>query len=542
MGGRERMNSTIGSYDGPTVAGSGFATGPLADSTSPSAVDAWKQALADAGLNSGEAGDNGWSGVAAFTPSVFAPAADGVLYAPWWTGCDAAAVHGSVGQNAPHEIGTAHPVTVPAHAGDGERQILDRAYPIMAAQAGLSPAAAQEFVRRASGLDDGHVHGPSNDPRRSGPALTLQQVREQSASGRVEAAPTAAQAGLLHVLQARDAGASGDVPSGAAAGLPFTPGTSPGAPGNAAVTPDVAAALLRNMTEGQPPWRPDLGRGGVGWFVTGGDPYTGVSPEKSVTVPVEITDPTGRPPLRFGEAQLFEIYEAKLADARALAESQVRAKYDRTNGEPLNKEMRAEIARNARRVAESEMWTEVGRRVAASESGVGQVELKSSTFSRRADGEFTLTSRPEAVRIQGGAPALLDIIKEHAAPAEPGVLEAAQKLAESERWAGRVQGAFRVGGKVLIVVGAAADAYEIYTATDKAKAVTEVAGGWAGATATGGAFAAWFAPADVAGPWAWAAHGVGTLAAGAAGYWAGSHVTRMIYELTVEGEPLTVGP
>ena len=87
---------------------------------------------------------------------------------------------------------------------------------------------------------------------------------------------------------------------------------------------------------------------------------------------------------------------------------------------------------------------------------------------------------------------------------------------------------------MLIVVGLANDAYKIYTAKDKVKAVVESAGGWAGATAGAAAFGAWFAPADAAGLWAWAAHGVCTLIAGGIGYWVGSETTRTIYELVVE--------
>lgn len=61
---------------------------------------------------------------------------------------------------------------------------------------------------------------------------------------------------------------------------------------------------------------------------------------------------------------------------------------------------------------------------------------------------------------------------------------------------------------------------------DKVKAIVESTGGWTGATAS--------APADVAEPWAWAAHGVGTLAAGGVGYWIGSETSRTIYELVAE--------
>jgi hypothetical protein len=66
------------------------------------------------------------------------------------------------------------------------------------------------------------------------------------------------------------------------------------------------------------------------------------------------------------------------------------------------------------------------------------------------------------------------------------------------------------------------------------KATLTAVSGWTAATAAGAAFAAYWTPADAAGPWAWAAHGVGTLIAGGIGYWFGSTVTRNIYELVVE--------
>lgn len=86
------------------------------------------------------------------------------------------------------------------------------------------------------------------------------------------------------------------------------------------------------------------------------------------------------------------------------------------------------------------------------------------------------------------------------------------------------------------------DAYKIYTATDKAKAVAEVVAGWTAAGVAGGDFATAFAPADVAGPFAWAAHGIGTLVVGGVAYWVGSTTTRIIYELVIEGKPITIGP
>lgn len=90
------------------------------------------------------------------------------------------------------------------------------------------------------------------------------------------------------------------------------------------------------------------------------------------------------------------------------------------------------------------------------------------------------------------------------------------------------------GGRLLIVVGLAADVYKIYNAENKVKETVKSAAGWGGALAFSGAFAAWWAPADVAGPGAWVVHGVGTLVAGGIGYFVGSETTEILYELVVE--------
>jgi hypothetical protein len=432
-------------------------------------------------------------------------------------------------------VDTTHPVSVNTKPGESPRTVLDRAYREMATRAGLSPEAIAEFVQRAPALDGGQLHGPSNDPFTTGPVIT-------PTGGSIDIAPTAAQAGLLKLLAAQDASGGNGLPppSGAPVGIPFTP-QSGGKPGNVAVTPEIAAEILRNVSEGLPPFKPELGQvGGVSWFVTDGDPYTGTGPEKSVTLPAEIANTSGKPVLQFGEAELLEIYNSKYADAHATVEAQVREASGKTNGEPLSNRNLRDIERRTNQLAERQMWTEVGERVGRSESGVGRVTLQNSKFSRGGDGEFTATSKAENIRIKGGAQALLDIIKTQGVPVEPEVLEAAKATAAREGWTGTVQGAFRVGGKVLIVVGVAVDGYRIYTAEDKVKTITEVAGGWAGAAAAGGAFAAYFAPADVAGPWAWLAHGVGTLGAGALGYWAGSEISRTVYELVVEGDPIEI--
>ena len=434
-------------------------------------------------------------------------------------------------------------VTLRTQRGDTVDSVRREAYGQMADAAGLGAAARAEFIERALQLDGGSLHAPATTPLAQGRALSAQEAQRAIERGKVVVAPTLAQAGLLQLMQSKEADAS--VPSGAAMGLvlPLAQNRLPGVPGRAGVTPEVAQSILGNVAQGKPPFNPDLGQvGRASWFVTQGDPYVGNNAAKSVTLPVEIANTSGKPPVQFGEQQLLEIFNRKMPDARAAAEVALRERTGKINGEPLSNTNLKEIARNASRIAERTMWNEVGETVRASESGLGKVKLENSAFSKSANGEFTLTSKAENVRLpKGSAAQLVEAIKVRAAPAEAGVLEAAEKLASQEKWGGRVQGAFRVGGKVLIVVGLANDAWRIYTATDKVKTSVEVAGGWAGATLAGGAFAAWYAPADVAGPWAWLGHGVGTLVAGGIGYFAGSEIAKTVYELTIEGKPLEIG-
>jgi hypothetical protein len=440
---------------------------------------------------------------------------------------------------------TANGVTVATRPGESVEVVRTRALTRMAKDAGLTPTATQEFVTRAAKLDSGGLNAPAVSDTLQAQPRTSTQAQQAITRGEVTVAPTQAQAGLLKLLHAHDDDPNlCVVPSGMAIGTVLPPPSNrvAGVPGQTGVTPEVAQSILQNVTNGEPPFKPELGQvGGVSWFTTEGEPYVGTSAEKNVTVPVEVANTTGKPVVQFNEARLLEIYNRQMTAATQTAEQQLRERTGKVNGEPLSNRNERDVSRNASRVAERAMWTEVGETVRASESGIGKVTLQGSAFSRSADGEFTLTSRAENVRLPKGATSqLVEAIKARGVPAEPGVLEAAEQLAAREKWVGRVQGAFRVGGKVLIVVGVATDAYRIYTATDKVKTSVEVAGGWAGAAAAGGAFAAWYAPADVAGPWAWLGHGAGTLVAGGVGYFAGSNAARELYELTVEGQPLNI--
>jgi hypothetical protein len=307
---------------------------------------------------------------------------------------------------------------------------------------------------------------------------------------------------------------------------------SPPTTGTTQVSPDVAIKILENVSRGEPPFRPELGKGGASWFVTEGNPYTGIDPVKSVPIEVEIAR-TARV-VRFGESELVQLHEAAISDTAAESEAAFRKRFGLQAETPLNAKLRKSLRRFQERFAESRMWDKVAQRVAASPDGVGEVVLQNSKFSVSGNGKFAVVTDPAKLQVKGGVEVLLRSLEGQGVSAEAPLREAAEALARKQQWAGRVRGVFRYGGRVLIVVGVAADVYKVYHAKDKVKAVVESAGGWAGATAAAAAFAAWFAPADVAGPWAWAAHGVGTLIAGGVGYWVGSATTRTIYELVVE--------
>jgi len=306
----------------------------------------------------------------------------------------------------------------------------------------------------------------------------------------------------------------------------------PGVAGSTMYAPEAALKILDNLSKGDAPFNLPNRKGGCSWFVTEGSPYTGIAPEKSVPVQVEITDTPGK--LVFKEADLQKLMDEQLKKTAAEAERTWRERYDVGEG-ALSSRLRKSLARFFRAFAESRMWDRVGEMVRGSPAQAGEVVLEPGSVFSKTPGKFAVVADASKIKLRGGLEPLIEAIQKAGVPeAEAPVLEAAAKLASKLKWAGRVRTAFRYGGRVLIVVAIAADLYKIYRAKDRVKAVVESAGGWAGATAGAAAFAAWWAPADVAGPWAWLGHGAGTLVSGAIGYWAGSEITRTIYELVVE--------
>lgn len=316
----------------------------------------------------------------------------------------------------------------------------------------------------------------------------------------------------------------------------------PGRPANAGVPPEIALEILRNSTDGRFPWRPELGEvGRVAWFTTEGNPHVGQGRGGRVTIPVELVNSDRA--IVFREPDLLEIFERE----RAALEPIIEAEYRRTARIDASTRLNSAQRRYIRgqflnRAAQSRMWVRIGEIVRASEHGVGEVVLENSRFSRQGNGRMAVVRDASNVRIRGGATTVLASLRAVGEPANPILTAAAEEAAARQRWAGRVRGVFHYGGKILIVVALVNDTYRIITAENQTREVISVAGGWAGATAAGALFASWYTPADVAGPWAWVGHGVGTLLAGGIGYFLGSEVTTTVYELVIEGDEETGSP
>lgn len=317
-------------------------------------------------------------------------------------------------------------------------------------------------------------------------------------------------------------------------------GLTPGQPANADLPADIMIKMLENIAEGKNPYGP--GKGGVAWFVSEGNPYIGKSTETRYSFPVELTDAAGR--MIITSADLEKIFSELEPEAKVKVEAEFRAKAGLPESSPLSNTAKKKIGKQLRGATERLMWERVGEMVAASETGVGEVVLENSRFSqlpRREggafrNGRFVLVRDMKHIRVKGGATQILDTLKTAGVKPDPTLTAAGEALAKRQKWAGRVRGAFRYGGKVLLVVAAVNDTYRIIVAEDHLKETVNVAGGWAGALAAGAIFAEVWTPADAAGPVAWAIHGVGTLVAGGIGYYVGSETTAWVYELTVEDD------
>ena len=122
-------------------------------------------------------------------------------------------------------------------------------------------------------------------------------------------------------------------------------------------------------------------------------------------------------------------------------------------------------------------------------------------------------------------------------------LEKDQTYAVSDRFANRgcitnVQGNIsalkylKFAGKSILFLSIGIDVYNIYTSTNKPRAITSVAGGWTGAWIGGTAGCkAGAAVGSLAGPEGTAFGGIiGGIAGGIGGYFCGSKMTETVYD------------
>lgn len=309
--------------------------------------------------------------------------------------------------------------------------------------------------------------------------------------------------------------------------------SSKGTGGVTNLSTEHALSVLDNISKGQSPFKPELGKGGASWFTIEGSPYVGNLSDKPIEINVQIKNYSN--PLMFKEADLLKIFNEKITSTAVEAELTWRTRNNKV-GATLTPPQTKQLSNFKERFAESRMWDEVGRRAGMHPSKVAEVYIEQgSRFSTNGGtGKFVAIADPQLIEVKGGIEPIVTALTEQGLGKDPVLLEASEALRVKMKWSGNVRAAFRYGGKILLVLGIAADLYKIYRAEDKLKAVVESAGGWTGAVAGASAFAAWWTPADVAGPWAWVVHGVGTLVSGAIGYWIGSSTTRYIYELVAE--------
>jgi uncharacterized protein DUF4157 len=117
-----------------------------------------------------------------------------------------------------------------------------------------------------------------------------------------------------------------------------------------------------------------------------------------------------------------------------------------------------------------------------------------------------------------------------ASAAPEAAVEATLLDAAKLKAAGRGFKVVKWGGRIMLVIAIAIDAYEIYEAHFSSKVIAKKAGSWAGSLASGGIAAEQASPLLLTGPWGWLAYGAIVGGAGALGYFAGGEVTETIYE------------
>ncbi len=169
--------------------------------------------------------------------------------------------------------------------------------------------------------------------------------------------------------------------------------------GTTKVTPEVALEIANNLVSGEKGFKPELGKGGSSWFVTEGNPYTGISADKTVTMNANIKALENH--LVFREVDLVpmrdEIFNNQ--DFIREMESKFRQENNISPEEPITGKHKKSFKKMFKRAAESRMWDKVGEIVRSSESKVGEVVLESSEFSKQGDGLFQVVAKGEFIDV-----------------------------------------------------------------------------------------------------------------------------------------------
>lgn len=121
--------------------------------------------------------------------------------------------------------------------------------------------------------------------------------------------------------------------------------------------------------------------------------------------------------------------------------------------------------------------------------------------------------------------AISEIIKPRVAQFETAKYYAENGIAPSGNLRGGILSAqfFKYGGRVLVGVSAVMSAYNVYSANNKALALTREAGGWTGAYLGAAEGAAW---GSLIGPWGTV---IGGVIGGGVGYYSGSKAAEILY-------------
>lgn len=181
--------------------------------------------------------------------------------------------------------------------------------------------------------------------------------------------------------------------------------------GTVAVTRSVGSEILKNLSRGEPPFKPELGLGGCTWILAAGNPYTGITANKSVIIPTKVELADDLELLVFREEDLRTIFNDK---KQALEQTALRdyAAFHNLTVNQLNRRQRRNALYRAKAAGEKQMWIEIGRQVSASRQKVGRVELRNSMFSKQGDGTFLLVAVPSMIQIVGGREVIETAIEE----------------------------------------------------------------------------------------------------------------------------------